>query len=81
MNCLATTLTCSFPVPQSVTPIRGLYERARATCLVLASLLTTRGRLLLECLDASFDLVSEVPGLGDLVIQQRKTLAGSVNSA
>ena len=50
------------------------------TCLILASLLTTRGRLFLECLDPSFDLVSKVPGLGDLVIQQCKVLTGSVHS-
>ena len=53
---------------------------ARSTYLILASLLTTRDRLLLECLNASFYLVSKIPGLGDLVIQQRKILTGSVDS-
>lgn len=52
----------------------------RSTYLILASLLTTRDRLLLECLNTSFYLVSKIPSLGNLVVQQRKILTGSVNS-
>lgn len=50
------------------------------TYLVFAGLLTARDWLFLECLDSSFDLVSKISGLGDLVIQQRKILTGSVYS-
>ena len=78
MNCLATTLTFSFSVPQSIKPRNG--TSVESTYLIFAGLLTTRDRLLLECLDSSFDLVSKVPGLGHLVIQQRKILTSSVYS-
>ena len=78
MNCLATTLTCTFSLPRSAKPIRERYEREN-TCLVLASLLTARNRLPFECLNAPFDLVSKIPGLCDLVVQQRKVLTGSVH--
>lgn len=52
----------------------------KATCLILASLLTARGRLFFECLNASFDVVPEFPRLYDLGIQRSTVLSGLVYS-